>query len=394
VAPRAAAPRAVGERSVRVSTLELFFDLVFVFTITQLTGVLVDGEGLAAFVQVVVMLLLIWWMYDGYAWLTNAIATDRLRFRLLLVGGMGGFLVIALAIPDAYDGDGLAFGLGYLIVVLLHAGTFVRGATVSEVRAILRIAPFNLLAVGLVLAGGAVGGDAQWMLWALAGVLLWVTPRITTVEGFVVSVSHFVERHGLVVIVALGESIVVIGAGAAGLPLDLGLALVALLALGLSAAMWWAYFGDEEAVERAFHATPSARRPQLALSGFGYWHYGILLGIVAVAAGLKKAIGDPYDPLGGWIAVGLAAGAALFIVCDAGFRRTFGIGRNHTRLAAAAAALATIPLGTEVGAAAQVGAIATLVTAALAAEALLSHTPRGSPDAPPAAEPARSLTDV
>jgi low temperature requirement protein LtrA len=391
---RAAAPRAVAERSVRVSTLELFFDLVFVFTITQLTGVLVDGEGLAALVQVVVMLLLIWWMYDGYAWLTNAIATDRVRFRLLLIGGMGGFLVIALAIPDAYDGDGLAFGLGYVVVVLLHAGMFVRGTSVSEVRAILRIAPFNLLAVVLVLGGGAVGGDTQWMLWALTGALLWVTPRITTVEGFVVSVSHFVERHGLVVIVALGESIVVIGAGAAALPLDLGLAVVALLALGLSAALWWAYFGDEEAVERAFHGTPSARRPQLALSGFGYWHYGILLGIVAVAAGLKKAIGDPYDPLGGWIAVGLAAGAALFIVCDVGFRRTFGIGRNHTRLAAAAAALATIPLGTEVGAAAQVGTIATLVTAALAAEVLLWHTPRGSPDVPRASEPPSTLTGI
>jgi low temperature requirement protein LtrA len=215
---RAAAPRAVAERGVRVSTLELFFDLVFVFTITQLAGVLVDGEGLAALAQVVVMLLLIWWMYDGYAWLTNAIATDRLRFRLLLIGGMGGFLVIALAIPDAYDGDGLAFGVGYLAVVLLHAGMFVRGATVSEVRAILRIAPFNLLAVVLVLVGGAAGGDTQWTMWALTGALLWVTPRIATVEGFVVSVSHFVERHGLVVIVALGESIVVIGAGAAGLP--------------------------------------------------------------------------------------------------------------------------------------------------------------------------------
>jgi low temperature requirement protein LtrA len=391
---RAAAPRAVAERSVRVSTLELFFDLVFVFTITQLTGVLVDGEGLAALVQVVVMLLLIWWMYDGYAWLTNAIATDRLRFRLLLIGGMGGFLVIALAIPDAYDGDGLAFGLGYLVVVLLHAGMFVRGTSVSEMRAILRIAPFNLLAVALVVAGGAVGGGTQWVLWALTGALLWVTPRITTVEGFVVSVSHFVERHGLVVIVALGESIVVIGAGASGLPLDLGLALVALLALGLSAALWWAYFGDEEAVERAFHKTPSARRPQVALTGFGYWHYGILLGIVAVAAGLKKAIGDPYDPLGGWIAVGLAAGAALFIVSDVGFRRTFGIGRSHIRLAAAAAALATIPLGTAVGAAAQVGAIATLVAAALAAEALLRQIPRGSPDASRATNPPSTLADI
>jgi low temperature requirement protein LtrA len=360
--------QAAPERSVRVSSLELFFDLVFVFTITQLTGVLVAGNDVEALIRVVVMLLLIWWMYDGYAWLTNAIAIDRFRFRLLLIGGMGGFLVIALAVPDPYDGNGLAFGIGYLVVVLLHAGMYVRGTSLSEIRAILRIVPFNLLAVGTVLAGGALGGSWQSVMWALTGALLWVTPRFTTVEGFVISVSHFVERHGLVVIVALGESIVVIGAGAAGLPLDGGLVLVALLSLSLSAALWWVYFSDEEEVERAFHDAAAERRPQLALTGFGYWHYGILLGIVAVAAGLKKAIGDPYEPLGGWIALALAGGTALFIVCEVGFRRTFRITRNDVRLVAAAVVLAAIPLGTELGAAAQVGATAAVVTAGLVAE--------------------------
>ena len=106
------------------------------------------------------MLAVIWWMYDGYAWLTNAIATDLLRFRLLLLGGMGGFLVIALAIPNAYEGEGLAFGVGYLVVVLLHAGMYVKGTSVSEVAAILRIVPYNLAAAALVLAGGIGGGDA------------------------------------------------------------------------------------------------------------------------------------------------------------------------------------------------------------------------------------------
>jgi low temperature requirement protein LtrA len=147
------------EPGVRVSTLELFFDLVFVFTITQLTGVLVDGRNAAAIAQVVVVVLLIWWMYGAYAWLTNSIATDRVRFRLLLLGGMAGFLVIALAVPEAYEGEGLAFGLGYLVVVLLHAGMYVRGTSVSEAAAVLRIAAFNLLAVVLVLVGGALGGD-------------------------------------------------------------------------------------------------------------------------------------------------------------------------------------------------------------------------------------------
>ena len=355
------------DRSARVSTLELFFDLVFVLTITQLTAVLVVGGDVAAMAQVVVMLAVIWWMYDGYAWLTNAIATDHLRHRLLLLGGMGAFLVIALAVPDAYGGEGLAFGIGYVGVVVLHAAMYARGTSLSEVRAILRIVPFNLAAAGLVLVGGMLGGDAQWILWALAALLVWLTPWLTPMEGFVIAPEHFVERHGLVVIVALGESIVVIGA-AADLALDAGLALVVLLALALTASLWWLYFSDEAAVEQSMLEAPPERRPRLALTAFGYWHYGLLLGIVAVAAGLKKAVGDPYDPLEGWIALALAAGTALFVFSEAGFRRSLGIGGSGIRLAAAAAALVTIPLGTEFAATAQVGALAAIVAAALAFE--------------------------
>jgi low temperature requirement protein LtrA len=362
------------DRSTRVSSLELFFDLVFVFTITQLTGVLVEGGDAAAIAQVVVMFMLIWWMYDGYAWLTNAIATDRVRHRLLLIGGMGAFLVVALAIPQAYDGEGLAFGVALLVVVLLHASMYVKGTSFSEVRAILRIVPFNLVGAGLVLAGGALGGDAEWLLWAVAGALLWFTPWLTSVEGFVIAPSHFVERHGLVVIVALGESIVVIGAGAVGLDLDLGLVLVALLSLALSASLWWMYFSDEGTVEQAMNEAPPERRPLLALLGFGYWHFGLLLGVIALAAGLKKGVGDPYDPLDAWIASELAVGVALFIVCDVGFRRTLGIPRGGIRLIAAAAALATIPIGTELSAAAHIGALAFVAVAALVAEARVGGT--------------------
>ena len=355
------------DRSTRVSTLELFFDLVFVFTITQLTSVLVEGGDAAALAQVVVMLAVIWWMYDGYAWLTNAIATDHVRHQLLLLGGMGAFLLVALAVPDAYQGEGLAFGIGYLAVVVLHAGMYLRGTSLSEVRAILRLVPFNLAAAVLALVGGALGGSSQWLLWGTAALLLWVTPWFTSTEGFVIVPEHFVERHGLVIIVALGESIVVIGV-AARLELDPGLALVALLALALAASLWWLYFSDEDAVERAMVDAPPERRPRLALTAFGYWHYGLLLGIVAVAAGLKKAVGDPYDPLDAWIAVEFAAGTALFVACEAGFRRTLGIGRSRVRLLAAAAAVATIPLGTEVAATAQLAALAAIVAGALVVE--------------------------
>jgi low temperature requirement protein LtrA len=364
------------DRTARVSTLELFFDLVFVFTITQLTGVLVSGGDVEAIVQVVVMLAVLWWMYDGYAWLTNAIATDHLRHRLLLIGGMGGFLVVSLAIPHAYSSNGLEFGLGYLAVVLLHASMYVRGTSAREVAAILRIVPFNLAAATLVLVGGAFGGRVQWALWGVAAALLWITPWFTSVEGFVFAAEHFVERHGLVIIVALGESIVVLGAGTVELDLDTSLVLVALLALALSASLWWTYFSDEDAVERALSEAPQARRPQLAIVGFGFWHYGLLLGIVAVAAGLKKAIGDPYQPLGDLIAVELGVGAALFMACDVGFRRTLGLSRSEIRLAAAAFMLATIPIGTELSGAAQVGALAAIAALALALEGSRFHPAR------------------
>jgi low temperature requirement protein LtrA len=357
------------ERSARVSTLELFFDLVFVFTITQLTGILAAGQDLTSAAQVVVLLLLIWWMYDGYAWLTNAIETERVRYRLLLMGGMGSFLVIALAAPYAFGERGLAFGLAYLIVVLLHSGMFVQGTSLSEIRAVLQLAPFNLIGAGLVLFGGATGGSAQWVMWIAAAVLFWaVTPWLTSVEGFLVSPTHFVERHGLVIIIALGESVVVIGVGAAGMQLDANLVLVVLLALALAAALWWTYFRDESDVQRAIEEAPPRRRNKLALVAFGYWHYGLLLGVVLVAAGLKKAVAVPYDPLDGWIAGELAGGVALFLVCDVGFRRTLGIPRGGGRFAAAPVCLLTIPLGTQMAGVAQVGALAAIVAGALVVE--------------------------
>jgi low temperature requirement protein LtrA len=356
------------DRSARVSSLELFFDLVFVFTVTQLTGVLVAGGSAESALQVAVMLAVIWWMYDGYAWLTNAIATDLLRFRLLLLGGMGGFLVIALAIPTAYEGQGLAFGLGYLVVVVLHAGMYSKGTSVSEVAAILRIVPYNLTAAVVVLAGGIAGGRTQDVLWLAAGVLLWLTAVFADTEGFVIAAEHFVERHGLVIIIALGESIVVIGAAAAGVPVDERLVLVALLALALSAALWWLYFRHEEDVEDAMKSAGEAPRARFALVAFGYWHYGLLLGVVAVAAGLKKAIGDPYDALGGWIGTELGVGVALFLWSTVGFNRTLGLDASAPRLVAGAAALATIPIGTEWTAAAQLAALVAIVAAALAVE--------------------------
>jgi low temperature requirement protein LtrA len=357
----------------RVSTLELFFDLVFVFTVTQLTAILTHEVTWSALGQVVLMLGLIWWMYDGYAWLTNSISTRGLTARAILLGGMAGYLVIALAVPRAFHGSGLAFGIGYFIVVAVHASLFLWTASAQSSSAFLGIAPYNLFNAILVVVGGAVGGTPQAVLWTLAVVGEWSTPWVANRESqseFQIAPAHFVERHGLVIIVAIGESVVAIGIGAAGLAVDAELVLVAILGLVLAAGLWWAYFGadDDEQAERALAAAPARERPWIALHGFGMAHFFLLLGIVLVAVGLKKATGHAYDDLGGGVALALGGGVALFLAADVAFRRVLGLGRSVHRGAAALAALATVPLGSELAAVAQIGALAAILGVALAGE--------------------------
>jgi low temperature requirement protein LtrA len=365
----------------RVSTLELFFDLVFVFTVTQLTTVLThDDLSLESLGQVVVMLALIWWMYGGYAWLTNSISTRELRQRAVLLGGMAGYLVLALAVPGAFHGSGLAFGVGYFIVVSVHASLFILTASAQSSRAFLGIAPYNLFNATLVVIGGALGATAQAVLWTVAAVLEWATPWIANRESqssFEIAPAHFVERHGLVVIVAIGESVVAAGIGAAGLAVDAELIVVVVLSLLLSAALWWAYFGadDDEQAERALAGAPPRRQPWIALEGFGVAHYFLLLGVVLTAAGIKKAIGHAYDPLTTAQALALGGGVALFLAADVCFRAILRLGRSVHRAVAAVLALATVPLATEIAAAAQLAVLVAILAAALAGEGSLRAGP-------------------
>ena len=174
-----------------------------------------------------------------------------------------------------------------------------------------------------MVVGGALGGTAQAVLWTVAALLEWSTPWVGNRESqssFQIAPAHFVERHGLVVIVAIGESVVAGGIGAAGLAVDAELILAAVLGLLLSAGLWWAYFGadDDEQAERALTRRPARRQPWIALEGFGVAHYFLLLGIVLVAAGIKKAIGHAYDPLDDRRGARLGGGVALFLAADVG----------------------------------------------------------------------------
>ncbi len=330
------------ESVVKVSTLELFFDLVFVFTITQLTGVLAGDLSWPNVGRVVLMLGIILWMYGGYAWLTNVVAPSDAVRRGLLLSGMAGFLLIALAIPEAFGASGWAFGVGYFVVNAIHSGLLLRAAP----AAMRQLAPLNLLSASLVLVGGFVDDPWRVVLWCAGLIVIAGSPYLHPMGEWTITSSHFVERHGLIVIVALGESIVAIGVGAAGLALTGSLVTVALLGLVLAFGLWWLYFGgDDEAAERALEAVPSMRRGRLAIRAFGFAHYPLLLGVVVFAAGVKKA--TTYA--GGHIylsqALLLGGGVGLFLLADVWFRQILSIGMLRFRLAGGLAALATVPLG-------------------------------------------------
>jgi low temperature requirement protein LtrA len=320
----------------------------------------------------------LWWMYGGYAWLTNTRAPNRTPERLLLLVGMAGFLVCGLAIPHGFGagatGDRLALGLGYLLVVGVHSALFYRVN-----RNIIRVTPFNVSSALLVIGAAFTPVLASYLLWTAAVAIQWLSPLIIHPGGrFNIQPAHFAERHGALVIVALGESVAAIGIGAAPAGVTFAVALAAVLGLAVSAALWWTYFGDgdDERAERAMSATQPARRAGLALATY-YSHIPILLGVVALAAGAFLTIGNPARPhLGG--AVAIAGGAALFLAGTAWFRRALRIGPIALRLAGAAFALATAALGATVSTEAQLAVLLAGIVAMLGAEHRVSTRARAT----------------
>ena len=352
----------------RVSSLELFFNLVFVFAITQLTGILAEGMTVAGALRVLLVFGVLWWIYGGYVWMSNARTPARTPERLLMLVGMAGFLIVGLAIPHAFGRDGVALGLGYLIVVVIHAWLYQRVN-----RNIARVAPFNLAAAILVIAAGLVQGWAAYVLWAAAVAVQWLSPLVLPVRGrFAIRPAHFTERHGALVIIVFGESVVDIGIGAGGHAVTFPLALSAALGLALTAALWWTYFGagDDERAERAMTLAEPADRPALALAAYFYAYVPMLLGIVALAAGLKQAIVHTEATMPYPACLALAGGTALYLIGDVAFRRALGIGAQRYRVMAAIMALALSAVGVTVGVVAEIALLTVTVAAALWADSV------------------------
>ena len=361
----------------RVSTLELFFDLVFVFTITQLTSTLAKDVTLAAAGRMLLVFGVLWWMYGGYAWLTNTRSPSRAPERLLLLLGMAGFLVIGLSIPHAFGApgahgrDGLALGLGYLVVVCVHSGLYLRTN-----RNIWRILPFNLTSAVLVIIAGLTPAPAAYALWGTALAVQVLGPVVVRLgRRFDIQPAHFVERHGALMIVAFGESVADVGIGAEGHAVTGTLALSATLGLALTASLWWVFFGtgDDDRAEESLTGADPDRRPWLVLAAYFYAYIPMLLGIAVTAAGLKNAIGHPGATLPAGPAIALAGGVTLFLAGDVAFRQVLGIGAPWWRALAAALALAAWPLSVAVNAAAGIALLTAVVAGALAVEGRAGH---------------------
>ncbi len=382
-------PRRLGAAHA-VTPLELFFDLVFVFALTQVTGLLAEDLTWGGMVRGLAILTVVWWAWVGYAWLTNTVTIDDdVASRLVLLVAMAAMLVVGLAVPGAFGDAAIVFGVAYLVVRVLHLLLYaVTTRSDPEVfRAVARLAPGMLAgAIAILIAGFLPPGPLRALLWASAIVVDLGAPLIAGTAGWKVDAHHFAERHGLIIIIALGESLIAVGLSAADQPLSGGLVAAALLSITLIAGMWWLYF-DVVAVaaERMLASLSGRAQAAMARDSYSYLHLPMIAGIILVALGLKKSMLDLDSPLKLIASVALFGGLALYLAAHLLFRvRNMG-SVNVQRLVAAVLLVALMPLGTVVPALASVAAATTIVVGLVAFEAVRfredrHHLRQHSPD--------------
>ena len=330
------------EEERKTSYLELFFDLVFVFAFTQVTSLILEDTSAQGFARAALVLAMVWWAWSAYAWMTNAIDVENTVTRLIVFAAMVAGFFMALAVPDAFQDEAAWFAVAYFVVRVLNSALYAWGVRGDpEVfRAVARLSPWFLVAALVALAGGFVDADYRAWVW-LASLVIDVVGTLTVASmEWHVSPSHFAERFALIVIIALGESIVAIGIGTSELTRDATYAVSVIVAFTGVVALWWAYFDFTAiAAERALRRASQGARGPLARDVFTFFHYPIVLGIILYAVAAKKTLEHPLDPLseaGRW-ALGL--GIALFLLGFALMR--FRVIRRIAweRVAAAAAVL-------------------------------------------------------
>jgi low temperature requirement protein LtrA len=360
-------------REQRVTPLELFFDLVFVFAITQVTGLLADNPTLGGLLRGLMLLGALWWAWAAYAWLTNTLNPEEGAVRLAMFGAMAAMLIVSLAVPNAFGTDSVAFGVAYFSVRALHLVLFAIAGRGDHdlLRAVVRIVPSAILGPALLIIAGFFDGTTQLALWGAALAIDYLGVLVGHMRGWRVSPEHFVERHGLVVIIALGESIVALGVGAAGLRLDAGVIAAALLGIAVVASLWWSYFDWVSFVAQArLTEATGAERAALARDLYSYLHLPMVAGIVLFALGLKTTLADVDGSLRTIPTLGLCGGVALYLLAHVALRLRIGGGLGRGRPVATILLLGLLPLARVVPALAALGLVAAVCAALIAYEAL------------------------
>ena len=356
----------------RVTPLELFFDLVFVFAITQVTSMLSDDPTWGGVGRAMLVLGALWWAWTGYAWLTNTVNPDEGGVRLAILGAMGAMLVVALAVPDAFGDDAVLFGVAYASVRVLHIILFVLAARGDRkmLGSVLRLAIGSTVGPGLIIVAGFTDGGTQAALWTIALTLDFLGGLFSS-GGWCVSPGHFAERHGLIIIIALGESIVAIGVGARGEALDGGVIAAALLGMAVVASLWWSYFDVVSIVaERKLTEASGVAQASLARDTYSYLHLPMVAGIVLFALGVKETLGHFGDDLDTVHAVALCGGPAIYLLAHDAMRFRTSRTYNGRRLLTVAALIAVLPIALSVPALAALGAVTAVSWALIAWEAL------------------------
>jgi low temperature requirement protein LtrA len=336
----------------RVTALELFFDLVFVFALTQVTTLMAVDPTWLGLLRGMAVLTVLWWAWVGYVWIGTTVDAEDGVARFVLLIAMAAMFLTALAAPEAFGRYGVLFGVSYFVVRVLHVIMFrVVGRSLPDVgRAVGRLAPGLLAGSALIVVAGFLpAGWPRGLLWATAIVVDVGSPLVTGTEGWHMSPGHFAERHGLVIIIALGESLVALGVGVASDELTPRIVAAVLVGFVSVACLWWLYFDVVAlAAERRFTSAPIAERNDIARDSYNYFHLPMVAGIVLLALGLKKVFADLDSPLKLTIATALFGGVALYLLGHLLFRRRNMRSWNVQRAVALVVLLALAPLGTAV----------------------------------------------
>lgn len=333
-----------------VRPLELFFDLVFVLGFTQCTALMIKLHSWEGIERGVLALALLWWAWVGYSWLTSVIDPEEGVVRLAMFGAMAAMLVVALALPNAFDGGAVLFVSAYAVVRGLHGVLFVVAS--HEDRAMRHSVLTHTTTTGFALAGLAVGtqldGDVRVVVWAVSLAVDVVGPALVGIDGWRLVPAHFAERHNLVIILALGESVIALGAGS-DRDLTAGVVTAAVLGIAVTAAYWWTYFDVVWQVNarRLSQAEQGRARNAYARDCYSYLHFPMVTGIVLTALGIHEVLAHHDEQLDAVHAFALVGGVAIYLLGHVGLRLRGARSLNTRRLIIAAVALLLVPLATE-----------------------------------------------